>query len=325
MLNNEIRKYLGLPTDVHSTQSQQQMNISVGTSEISQPSTLMSSPDEIPDSNPNALTQSELQQVSEAIQSLSPDGWIVDDCVNWYSRHLMEIYGVDLNAFVTPGSVQSFLVHENQSLHQFFINKIIQANSRYLFLPINDALINESSGLHWGLIVIDTHDELFIFLDPLYDVEDHRQDVGKNLHEINSFLNQVISKVDETLHQLNYRLIIVPVIEKQTPNDCGIYVLEYMRGLLELLTSHELSDQPLIQAAGILLQNSINAQESRQVIKLYLQSLQPTIVPPTLPQQQHSRSDTGKKKSPKTNQPAGKEINLAILNLLHVCHLVVKL
>ncbi|KAL0238571.1 hypothetical protein GEMRC1_013044 [Eukaryota sp. GEM-RC1] len=79
-----------------------------------------------------------------------------------------------------------------------------------------------------------------------------------------------------------------------------------MRGLLELLTSHEFSDQSLIQAAGILLQNSINAQESRQVIKLCLQSLQPTIVPPTLSQQQHCRSDTGKKKSPKTNQPAGK-------------------
>ncbi|KAL0238454.1 hypothetical protein GEMRC1_012927 [Eukaryota sp. GEM-RC1] len=167
MLNNEIRNYLGLPTDVHSTQSQQQMNVSVGTSEISEPSTLMSSPDEIPDSNPNALTQNDLKEVSEAIKSLSPDGWIVDDCVNWYSRHLMELYGVDLNAFVTPGSVQLFLVHENQSLHQFFINKIQQANSRYLFLPINDALINESSGIHWGLIVIDTHDELFIFLDPL--------------------------------------------------------------------------------------------------------------------------------------------------------------
>ncbi|KAL0244303.1 hypothetical protein GEMRC1_008387 [Eukaryota sp. GEM-RC1] len=237
--------------------------------DLSEPSTLISSTHEIPD--PNKLTKTQLQEVSEAIKSLSSEESIAEECVNWYSRHLMDIYKVDFNAFVASGSLQSYLVDETQSLHEFFMNKILQTDSRYLFVPINDAM----TGLHWGLIVIDKNDLQVIFLDPLYNVEDHRQDVDKNLNEIDSYLNQDISKIHEILHQLQFQLIIVPVLQKQTANDCGVYVLQFMRGLIELLTSNQFTDQSLLHAADRMIQQPINTRESRQEIKVYLQSLQP--------------------------------------------------
>ncbi|KAL0232617.1 hypothetical protein GEMRC1_011364 [Eukaryota sp. GEM-RC1] len=239
------------------------------TSDLSEPSTLMSSTHEIPD--PNKLTKTQLQEVSEAIKSLSSEESIAEECVNWYSRHLMDIYKVDFNAFVTSGSIQSYLVDETRSPHEFFMNKMLATDSRYLFLPINDAM----TGLHWGLIVIDKNDLQVIFLDPLYDAEIHRQDVDKNLNEIDSYLNQDISKIHEILHQLQFQLIIVPVPQKQTTNDCGVYVLQYMRGLIELLTSNQFTDQSLLHAADRMIQQPINTRESRQEIKVYLQSLQP--------------------------------------------------
>ncbi|KAL0244834.1 hypothetical protein GEMRC1_008916 [Eukaryota sp. GEM-RC1] len=81
-----------------------------------------------------------------------------------------------------------------------------------------------------------------------------------------------ISIVESALNSRVFRRIVFPVKRKQTHNDCGIYVIEYIQQFLH--TQNEL--QNLSAAESSLLDLEIDALAVRKEIHSYRESPKPS-------------------------------------------------
>ncbi|KAL0232937.1 hypothetical protein GEMRC1_011684 [Eukaryota sp. GEM-RC1] len=160
----------------------------------------------------------------------------------------------------------------SNNLFSFLLDKTLEClkrGNRFLIAPLNDGFTEPAqSGIHWGLIIIDCQIRNWMFIDPYYDTRDFAQD-GNIIKT--SLLTNVLSIVVSVLSILEFEPIVFPVMRKQTPNDCGIYVIEYIHQFL-----NNLSELPsMSHAESLLLNMEIDALAVRNEIYSYLESLNP--------------------------------------------------
>ncbi|KAL0238500.1 hypothetical protein GEMRC1_012973 [Eukaryota sp. GEM-RC1] len=163
--------------------------------------------------------------------------------------------------YITSHNLLSFLYDK--------IHECLNRGNRFLIAPLNDGFTEPAqSGIHWGLIIIDCQIRNWMFIDPYYDTGDFAQD-GNIIKT--SLLTNVLSIVVSVLSILEFEPIVFPVTRKQTPNDCGIYVIEYIHQFLNI--QNELPS--LSHAEASLLNMEIDALAVRNEIYSYLESLNP--------------------------------------------------
>ncbi|KAL0248736.1 hypothetical protein GEMRC1_003970 [Eukaryota sp. GEM-RC1] len=253
------------------------------------------------ESNPGPISES-------ALQTLLPDEWIDDEVIDEYCKYLFNLHNYPVECFISP----TLMLHNtvDTTTQQFddvlLTNFIIQqltkiCHCRYFIAPV----INNTGtkGYHWGLLIIDRHISKWLFIDPNYDTNDFYLD-EENVECPSGSFNVFLSTVHSALCVLEYMPIIVPVTQKQTPNDCGVYVLEYIRIFVHALNFRNIDN---VSAVKDELQNAnkyIDAGSVRQTIINYF-------VPPTVTTADHPESRKSKPREPSGASPAKRKSKIS--------------
>ncbi|KAL0239587.1 hypothetical protein GEMRC1_009695 [Eukaryota sp. GEM-RC1] len=187
-------------------------------------------------------------------------------------------------------------------LTKFIIQQLTNnGHCRYFIAPV----INNTGtkGYHWGLLIIDCQHTKWLFIDPNYDTNDFYLD-EENVECPSGSFNVFLSTVHSALSVLEYRPIIVPVTQKQTPNDCGVYVLEYIRIFVHALNFRNIDN---VSAVIDELQNAnkyIDAGSVREtIINFFVQSTVTTV--------DHPESRKSKPREPSGATPAKRKSKIS--------------
>ncbi|KAL0241288.1 hypothetical protein GEMRC1_006523 [Eukaryota sp. GEM-RC1] len=168
------------------------------------------------ESNPGPISES-------ALQTLLPDEWIDDEVIDQYCLYLLKLHNYPVECFISPilmlhNAVDTTTQQFDVVLLTKFIIQQLTNNGycRYFIAPV----INNTGtrGYHWGLLIIDCRHRKWLFIDPNYDTNDFYLD-EENVECPSGSFNVFLSTVNSALSVLEYRPIIVPVTQKQTPND----------------------------------------------------------------------------------------------------------
>ncbi|KAL0249484.1 hypothetical protein GEMRC1_004716 [Eukaryota sp. GEM-RC1] len=284
------------------------------------------------------------------IDSLLPHSWLWTTIVDFYGQYITE-HSVKCSYLsceaLSVAITEDNLAEEERDrwhLHKLFQETLDLMNSsrpptkQYLFIPINDGFFNNEA-THWTLLICDIKRKRYYSLDPMFTQNQH-QKFSDTLGRCEDVIRQFHERV---FFPFNYHYLgRLFVTQHQTQGDCGPFILEYMSKFVEfeqasldinviLLQVRLFNEYDALEMRKMILNLIIDTHtgQHRSVAQQILNSiLSGEIVQQTMEVQQTTQVSTDRRKTQcsKTNQPAGKEINLlTLLKVLHVCHLVVKL
>uniref|UniRef100_A0AC34QVW6 Ubiquitin-like protease family profile domain-containing protein n=1 Tax=Panagrolaimus sp. JU765 TaxID=591449 RepID=A0AC34QVW6_9BILA len=176
--------------------------------------------------NVKVLSYEDIVLYQQDMVSLNPRGWLTDNIIYFAAYFIHKLCSQrvkDEAAIVSPGITE---IIKFIPLDDDVFKNLGLSPSRFLFFPVcdnkNPALIG--GGTHWTLLVYDPIKREFYFFDC--------QRV-RGIDEDIRFLVQQLEKILKLDNNSPIRAPLCP--QMKTAGDCGLFVIEYIRAILNQL------------------------------------------------------------------------------------------
>jgi sentrin-specific protease 8 len=184
------------------------------------------------------LMYGDVQLYQDDVQSCLPGNWVKDSIIEYqYERWERDLFNnYPKIAFVRPALV--YLLQSTKS------DVGLDLTSKSLiFFPVNDGILDQSTGSHWSLLIYKKSSNTFYYYD--------------SMNNYNLKVAIAIKTAIEGIFPAGSKLVQIATPEQSNGYDCGIYVLAITRILaqrfslnaeiavdicLENLDSHHMSE-----------------------------------------------------------------------------------